>query len=270
MQAPALPIEAVFPPPSRADRRRTDRESADRESADRESADRESAPPDADAESVAATLVSSPLPEAPPRASAVPPIPVRPSPPLPPSFTASLLAEDATPSLRREATRFGVGLGLAALYGLALGARGGGVSFLAHAAGVPAALLAAFGVGVPALSIVLALVDAPIALPAIGAATSRATATGGLVLAGLAPAAALFVVTSERGGAAALAAGVGLAVGGAFGLGTVVSDLRKAIADARPGTRLAADLALAGFGLFAIVVSLRVWASLLPVLGGAR
>jgi hypothetical protein len=59
-------------------------------------------------------------------------------------------------------------------------------------------------------------------------------------------------------------------VGGAFGLGSVVSELRRAVAGARAGVRFAADAGLAGFGLFAVVVALRVWMSLLPVLGGAR
>jgi hypothetical protein len=236
MQAPALPIEGAFPPPSRAAR-------------------------DSD------HLLSATVDDA-PAASAVPPLPA--PAPLPNSWTGSLLAADAEPSLRREAARFGVGLGLSALYGLALGARGGKLAFLVHAAGVPAALLVAFGIGIPALYIFLALVDAPVAPSAMAAAATRATATAGLVLAGLAPAAALFVVTSERPGAAALAASVGLAVGGAFGLGNVVSELRKSVEDARASTRFAADLAFGVFGLFAVVVALRVWMSLLPVLGGVR
>ena len=246
MQASALPLEGVFPPPSRA------------------ATDSEAPPP-------LPTLPSTPAPTVDaPAASAVPPIPAPASPPLPPSFTADLLALDHAPTVRREATRLAIGLGLAAIYGLSLGTRAGGLSFLKHAAGVPAALLVAFGVGIPALYIFLALVDAPVALASIAAAATRATATAGLVLAGLAPAAALFVVSSERPGAAALAAGVGLAVGGAFGLGNVVSDLHKALADARPTTRVAADLAFGGFGLFAVIVALRVWVSLLPVLGGGR
>jgi hypothetical protein len=235
MQAPAISIEA-FPAPSRPD----------------------SEPPSPDA-----TLPSAFA------ASAAPPIAVPAVAPPPPSWTADLLAAHPDFDLRRETSRFGIGLALAALYGLALGARHGRLAFLAHAAGVPSALLVALGVGVPALFIFLALIDAPIAPPTIAAATSRAAASGGLVLAGLAPAAALFVVTSERAGAAALAGGVGLALGGAFAFGSVVAELRKAVAHAAATTRLAADLAFAGFGLFAVMVALRVWVALLPVLGGA-
>lgn len=235
MQAPAFPIEA-FPAPSR---------------------------PDPEPPLTQATLPSAF------EAAAVPPIPIPEAPPPPPSWTADLLAAHPDFDLRREASRFGTGLALAAIYGLALGARHGRLAFLAHAAGVPSALLVALGVGVPALFIFLALLDAPIKPSTIAAATSRAAASGGLVLAGLAPAAALFVVTSERAGAAALAGGVGLAVGGAFAFGSVVSELRRSLAQAAATTRLAADLAFGGFGLFAVMVALRVWITLLPVLRGA-
>ena len=190
--------------------------------------------------------------------------------PQPVTWTGTLLAPDAVFSARREAARFGIGLGLAAVYGLALGARDGRAAFLTHAAGVPAALLVAFGVGIPALYIFLALLDAPVVPSAIASAATRATATAGLVLAGLAPAAALFVVTSDRNGAAALAAAVGLAVGGAFGLGSVVSDLRQSIVASGWPVRVLSNVVFGVFGLFAVVVTLRVWMSLLPVLGGAR
>jgi hypothetical protein len=201
---------------------------------------------------------------------AAPPASAPPLPALPPSWTSHLLAEGTSFSLRREATRFGVGLGLAALYGLALGARAGGRSFLAHAAGVPAALAAAIGLGVPALYIVLALFDAPIEAPRVASAASRACAAAGLVLAGLAPAAALFVVSSERPGAAAFAAAAGLATGGAIGLARLVRELHDALGRARIDIRSIASLAFAGFGVFAVALSFRVWWALLPVLGGVR
>lgn len=105
---------------------------------------------------------------------------------LPPSWTARLLAEDSEFQVARELGRFGVGLGLSALYGLSLGARQGGKAFFLHAAGVPAALLAVTALGIPALYIVLALFDAPIEPPKAIAAAARATAQSGLVLAGLA------------------------------------------------------------------------------------
>ena len=104
---------------------------------------------------------------------------------------------------RREAhgsegwRRMGIGLGLGALFGAALGLRTGGTSILLHAVGVPAGLLAAAGIAVPAFAIVLGLADAPIDARSLAAATTRAVAKAGLVLGGLAPAAALYVVTVE-------------------------------------------------------------------------
>jgi hypothetical protein len=171
------------------------------------------------------TPVADPPAPAGSRAGAAPADP----PPLPPSFTASLLAGEGAFSAVREAARFGVGLGLAALYGLSLGARQGGKAFFVHAAGVPAALLAVSALGIPALYIILALFDAPIEHPRVIAATARAAARSGLVLAGLAPAAALFVVSSDRTATAAIAGAIGLAVAGMLGLVRLLSELRGAL-----------------------------------------
>jgi hypothetical protein len=172
--------------------------------------------------------------------------------------------------LPREAGRFAVGLGLAAIYGVALGTRAGGSALLGHAIGVPAAILAAFGLGTPALTIALALFDAPVEPPASAAAAARGVAAAGIVLAGFAPAAALFVVTSERPGAAALAAGAGLAAGLVLGLARFYREIAPALARAPLATRGASAAAFAGFVVFAVAVAARVSAALLPVLGGAR
>ena len=186
------------------------------------------------------------------------------------SWTADLLDPGADLPLVREAARCATGLGLASIYGAALGARAGGAALLVHAVGAPAALLAAFGLGTPALYIALALFDAPVEPPAAAAAAARGVATTGLVLAGFAPAAALFVVSSERPGAAALTAGAGLAAGLALGLWRLYRELAPAFADARPATRGASGLAFAGFCVFAVAVAARVAAALLPILGGGR
>jgi hypothetical protein len=190
--------------------------------------------------------------------------------PLVPSLTASLLAEDEVFSPKREASRFATGLGLAALYGLALGTRQGGKAFLTHAAFVPAALAAVVGLGVPALYISLALFDAPIEPPRAIAAAARATARTGLVLAGLAPAAALFVVSSDAAGSAAGSAIVGLVVAGAIGLARMMGDLHGALDKAPAATRAKADLAFIGFAVFAVALSARIWWAALPLLRGGR
>ena len=226
MQASPFPLEATFPvPPARV------------------ATDVEAPPPPA--------VAPEPLP-----------LPVLSAPP--PSWTAHLLAEAPVFSLRREALRFATGLGLAALYGLALGVRGGGAGLLAHALGVPAALLVALGIGVPALYIALALFDVPLALPTVIAAAARSASASGLVLAGLAPAAALFVVTSQRPGAAALAALTGLVLGGGISLIRLVGELLKGL------DRTAVRLVLLGFSIFAVTVAARIWWATLPLLRGGR
>lgn len=191
-------------------------------------------------------------------------------PSLPPSFTASLLADDGPFNAGREIARFGAGLGLAAIYGVSIGARHGGKAFFTHAAGVPAALLAVAALGAPALYIVLALFDAPIEPPRVMAAAARASARTGLILAGLAPAAALFVVTSDHTVTAGLAAALGLFVAGAIGLANLLGELRQAIASAKAQTRASAGLAFIGFGIFAVALAARIWWATLPLLGGVR
>lgn len=203
---------------------------------------------------------------APPRASAAdeptenPPVVRR-------GFAAELLEVEG--DARSLARRAALGLGLASLYGLALGAREGGIALLVHALGVPAAQLAVALLGLPALFILLALLDAPLtARRALGAAV-RGIASSGLVLAGLAPLAALYVVTSASPAAAATAAALGLAFGGLLGLRHLLSTLREALEGADRATHTMATLAQVAFGLFALLLGWRVWSALLPLVGGA-
>lgn len=191
------------------------------------------------------------------------------SPVLPPSFTATLLRGDGRLTVRSEVTRFATGLGLAALYGLALGAREGGSALLIHAAGVPLALLLIAALGVPALYIVLALFDAPIDPARAASAAARSAASTGLVLGGLAPAAALFVVTSDSREAAALAGALGLAVGGVLGLRAFLRDIGEVTSRSGGVTRFVSGLAFGGFTVFATALAIRVWFAALPLFGGA-
>jgi hypothetical protein len=185
------------------------------------------------------------------------------------NWTATLLSPIARPHLIAEAGRFGAGLGLAALYGLALGARQGGVSLFKHALGVPAGMVAVACLGVPALTILLTLFNAPLAPPRALSAASRAAAASGLVLGGLAPAAALFVVTSESPATAAIMGLLGLAVGGVIGLRVLLRDLKSALeSDENLMTRAASGFVLIGFAAFAVLLALRVWWSSLPILKG--
>ncbi|WP_437313028.1 hypothetical protein [Sorangium sp. So ce385] len=186
-----------------------------------------------------------------------------------PGWTASLLAERQAADLRQDLARFGVGVGLAALYGLALGARQGGVSLVQHAAGVPAAMVAVACLGVPALTIVLTLFDAPLDPSRALSATARAAAATGLVLGGLAPAAALFVVTSGAHETAAIMGLIGLAVGGVIGVRVLLHDLGAVLRpDRGPLTWSGTTAALLGFAGFAVALALRVWWGTLPILKG--
>jgi hypothetical protein len=176
------------------------------------------------------------------------------------------------PRPRTEALRFAAGLGLAATYGVAIGARTGGAALVVPALGTPAALLTVGAIGVPAFAIVLALMNAPIDGARLVGVTARAIATSGLVLAGLSPAALLFALTSSTQDAAAGTAALGLTVAGGLGLVKLLAGLQRAIASADSATRLLALLASLGFGLFAVALAARVWSSVLPALaqnGGA-
>lgn len=185
------------------------------------------------------------------------------------NWTATLLAASSRSGLRAEASRFGAGIGLAALYGLALGARQGGASLVRHAVGVPAAMIAVACLGVPALTIVLTLFNAPISPSRALSAASRAAAASGLILGGLAPAAALFVVTSASTTAAAVMGLLGLAIGGVIGLRFLLRDLKSAMqGELRALTWAASSAALLGFAVFATALALRVWWSSLPILRG--
>ncbi|UJR81252.1 Hypothetical protein I5071_33080 [Sandaracinus amylolyticus] len=163
-----------------------------------------------------------------------------------------------------------MGLALASIAGLAMGARGGALSMAVHAAGVPLALLAVVALGVPSLFVLLALADAPLDPRATAAAATRGIGASGLVLAGLAPAIALFVVTSESADAAALTTSGGLALAGLVGLGHVLREIMRELDEADLRTRALAIGGLAGFAVFASALATRVWGALLPVLlGGA-
>jgi hypothetical protein len=185
------------------------------------------------------------------------------------SWTARLLVTDEAP-ITVELRRAAIGLSLASLYGFAIGARAGGLSFLRHAVGVPAALVAIAVVGAPALAIALALVDAPIEPLNVARSAARSAASGGLLLATLAPAAALYVVSSNTAQAAGLAAGAGLFFGAAITLKRFLRDLTKSMTGASPKARAGATLAFFLFSVFAAALAMRVWWAVLPVLGGSR
>ena len=175
----------------------------------------------------------------------------------------------ATWQVGQDLSRLASGLGLAAVYGLALGARGGGVQLLRHALGAPLGLLVVAGVAAPSLFVRLALMNAPLRPAQMVGAVAQGTFAAGLVLAGLAPAAAMLVVSIESPQAAAWMSGLGLWLAGGIGLANLFSALNAGLAGASLSLRSKAMLSIAVFAVLACALSARAWGAWLPVLGGA-
>lgn len=185
-----------------------------------------------------------------------------------PSLGARLTAPE-TRGAMQELARLGAGLGLAALYGLALGARSGGTALITHALGASAGLAAVGVLGIPALFVLLALVNAPVSPAAMLSAGARSLASAGFVLAGLAPSAALLAVTIESPHAAAFVTRAGLTLAGSIGLFQLTGSVRAMLKDLPPEARLKCTALLFGFCLFAIMLAARVWYTLPILQGGA-
>ncbi len=178
------------------------------------------------------------------------------------------LISDSVRTLPLELTRAFSGLALAAVYGLAIGARDGGAALPAHAIGVPLGFLAVCGIGVPSLFVFLAMFRVPVSPMGAVRAASRALATAGLILAGLAPAALLFALTSSSDMAAGVTGMLGLLTAGGLALVRLVRDLMRDFHDAPMVSKAWAPFALAGFALFGVVLAVRIWMHTLPMLGG--
>ena len=186
------------------------------------------------------------------------------------SFADGLLAPRGAVRWADEGRRLAVGLGLASLFGAAIGLRHGGLAIVAHAVGVPLGILAVALVAVPAFGIVLALANAPIDAATLGRATARAAAKGGLILGGLAPAAVLYVVTVEDAITVSVVGFGGLILAGAIALRSFASELREPLRAATAGAQMAMTLALPAFLFFSAALAVRVWWLALPILTGAR
>jgi hypothetical protein len=192
----------------------------------------------------------------------------KPAPDDPPSWSAALVAgtsDQWSDLLRRAAT----GHALASLYGVALGARQGGRALAEHALGVPLGLLLVVALGAPSLFVFLSLCRAAMDGRAIARIAARELASAGVVLAGLAPAAALFVVSSETPQAAAAVVTLGLLLGGGVALGRMVWEVTSEATDGRVISSLGGLATAIGFAIFAVCLASRVWTAVLPILGGA-
>ena len=214
----------------------------------------------------------------PPVAAAAPPptLPQEPSPspaaPLAQSWTERVLdgaSSGATAAgWAQEGQRLAVGIGLASLFGAALGLRVGGAAILGHAFGVSTGLFAVCGLAVPALAIVLALVNASVDAFGLARATSRGAATAGLLLAGLAPGAALFALTVEDAITVTLVGAGGLALGGVLGMRSFVRALAPQIHGSDGRARRLSMVAVPLFLVFAAILGARIWWVMLPIVRG--
>ena len=182
------------------------------------------------------------------------------------TFAANLLEGTKSIGFGAEVRRLAQGLALAGGFGFALGMREGGVSLVVHAVGAPLGLAAVAVLGTPALLIGLLHVGAPIDVLRVVRSTARTVATAGLMLGGLAPLAALMMVTSEDVWGAATFAWMALAVAGALALRTLFQEVGRMMTE-QPGVAMAGGYATAvAFGMFASLLAARVWLATLPVL----
>ncbi len=184
------------------------------------------------------------------------------------TFVARVLSTQGR--LRDLAMRAALGMALASIAGLAMGAREGLLAMAVHAVGVPCALLAVALLGLPSLYVVLSLFDTPLDSRALLAAAASALSATGLVLAGLAPTIMLFGVTSAGPEGAAITSSVGLAMGCLIGLLQMRFMIANSITQMSMARRAIAAGVLAVFGLFAIALATRLAYALLPVLVGGH
>jgi hypothetical protein len=164
-----------------------------------------------------------------------------------------------------------VGLGLASLFGLALGMHRGSLALVTHALAIPAGLLLTTAVSLPSLYIALAMLGVPLRLSLLLAAVSTALHHAGRVLAGLAPVAALLVVTIREPVALSVVARFGLQCAGILTLYRLIAALREA--DARTGTlvlfsRGKSGLVMCGFVFLVVNLAQIAFSTFLPVLRG--
>jgi hypothetical protein len=184
------------------------------------------------------------------------------------SFALRLTLDEPL-GLSPELGRFAAGLSLSAFYGLALGARAGGALLLRNALSVPLALVALSAIMVPSLTVLFAILDAPISASRVIAVLGRSVSSVGLVLAGLAPGAALLCVSVESFSLATLVASAGLFLAGGLGLVQLVGALGGSLSGAEAAVARKGYVLLAAYGLFAVILGVRLFSLLVPLLRGA-
>jgi len=159
-----------------------------------------------------------------------------------------------------------VAASLSAIFGVALGLRHGGITLAWGAMGAPLGIVAVGALAAPALGILLALANAPLDALDLARATSRAAAKAGLLLAGVAPATALFVVTVEDAITVTLVGFGALTLAGAVAARSFQHDLEPMLAKTPTTQRAVVRVAIWAFLLFAGTLAIRIWCMALPML----
>ena len=193
------------------------------------------------------------------------------SPPAPQTTThakshASALLDTTSSTWIDEARRLAVAASLSAIFGVALGLRHGGVSLAWGAMGAPLGIVAVGALAAPALGILLALANAPLDALDLARATSRAAAKAGLLLAGVAPAAALFVVTVEDAITVTIVGFGALILAGVVAARSFQHDLEPMVAKTPGAQRAVVRVAIWAFLAFSGTLAIRVWCMALPML----
>ena len=178
-----------------------------------------------------------------------------------------VLIGEPSKDLMRELVRITAGLALSAVYGVALGARGGLESMVRHALTVPLSLAAVVTLAAPSFYILLAHGGSRLAPLPVLAAVRRGVGVCALLLGGLSPAATLLAVSSEGPLAAALYGALGLALAGVLGLRQLIGDLRLALSR-EDDTPRGSHAAVLGFALFTALLATKIWAGM-PLFQGA-
>ena len=179
------------------------------------------------------------------------------------------LTLDSQSGLTPEIGRLAAGLALSAFYGLALGARTGGAELLRHALGVPLGLVVLGAVMAPSLTVLFAILDAPVRASRVLALLGRALSSVGLVLAGVAPGAALLVVSVESAELATLVARFGFVLAGTLALIQLSVSLSSELAAADRSVSFKSHVLLLGYALFSVMLAVRLWSLFVPLVGGA-
>ncbi len=169
----------------------------------------------------------------------------------------------------REMLRVVSGLSLSAIFGAAIGARGGFASALIHAMRTPVVVAAVVALAVPALWVGVTYFGGKLAPSQVARLAGIVTAKIGLLLAGFAPIALLYVATSDSVFSRSAVALVPLAVGAIFGVRDAANRVWDNTTGDVNGTNALGVVAVIGaYSLFALVLGLRLAFRLLPVLTG--